>query len=62
MVHRQELAGAAARRARMERHPLENGLDRGSVPAVLRTDPKALTPQERRQLRRRAARGEEIVM
>lgn len=61
VVHRQELAESAARKARMERHPMENGLDRGAAPAVLRADPRALTRQERKQLRRRAARGEEIV-
>ena len=61
VVHHEELTEAAARRRRMERHPLENGLDRGSAPAVLRADPRALTRQERKQLRRRAARGEEIV-
>ena len=61
VVHRRELAEAAARRERIERHPAENGLDCAVSPAVLRTDPRALTPQERKQLRRRAARGEEIV-
>ena len=60
VVHRRELAKAAARRERAEQHPAENGLNRASA-AVLRADPRALTAQERKQLRRRAARGEEIV-
>ena len=61
VVHRRELAEAAARRERILRHPVENGLDRAAAPALLQTDPRALTASERRQLRRRAARGEEIV-
>ncbi len=61
VVHRKELAEEAARRERLERHPVENGLARGASPAVLQTDPRALSREERRQIRRRAARGEEIV-
>ena len=61
VVHRRQLAEESARRERIRRHPVENGLTGGASPAVLQTDPRALSREERKQLRRRAARGEEIV-
>ena len=61
VLHRKELDRAKEARSRSEAHPLENGLAGASQAAVTRPDPKALTAKERRQLRRRAARGEEIV-
>ena len=61
VVHRRELAEAEARRERMRKHPPENGLSRAASPAILQADPRALSREERKQLRRRAARGEEIV-
>ena len=60
VVHHEELAGRAARLAENAARPQENGL--GSAPAaVSKPDPRQLTRAERRALRRRAARGEEIV-
>lgn len=61
VVHRQALAREREVRARSEAHPAENGLGSASLATVTRPDPRALTRQERRSLRRRAARGEEIV-
>ncbi len=61
VVHREDRAKAAAARQTAEQRPQENGLGRAAAPAVFRADPRQLTRQERRQLRRRAARGEEIV-
>lgn len=61
VVHRRELAEAEARRERMRKHPPENGLSRAASPAILQADPRALSREERKQLRRRAAKGEEIV-
>ncbi len=58
-VHHAELARSRETRGASEAQPLENALE--SQPAVFRADPRKLTRQERRQLRRRAARGEEIV-
>ncbi len=60
-VHRRALEREREARARSEAHPAENGLGGGSLAAVTRPDPRALTRKERRDLRRRAARGEEIV-
>ncbi len=60
VIHHEELTGRAKSLARNAARPLENGL----VPApaaVTKPDPRQLTRAERRQLRRRAARGEEIV-
>ena len=54
VVHHEELTGRAAR-------PQENGLGPGSLAAVTKPDPRSLTRAERKLLRRRAARGEEIV-
>ena len=54
VVHHDELTGRAAR-------PQENGLGSGSLAAVTKPDPRSLTRAERKLLRRRAARGEEIV-
>ena len=59
VVRREDLR--QARRAARAARPEENGLGRAPAGAPCRPDPRALTPQERRQLRRRAARGEEIV-
>ena len=58
VVHKDDRAGTAAEAAP---RPRENGLGRTDAPAVFRADPRLLTREERRQLRRRAARGEEIV-
>ena len=58
-VHHDELARSRENRIASEAQPLENALE--SQAAILRADPRKLTRQERRQLRRRAARGEEIV-
>ena len=60
VLHRQELERAAAQRRSSEARPRENGLGAASA-AVLETDPRQLSPEERRQLRRRAAMGEKIV-
>ena len=61
VVHRRELEREQEIRARSEAHPAENGLGSGSMATVTRPDPRSLTRKERRDLRRRAARGEEIV-
>lgn len=61
VVHREALDRERSARARSENHPVENGLGGDSLATVTRPDPRALTRAERRQLRRRAARGEEIV-
>ncbi len=61
VVHRQALAREREAKARSAAHPAENGLGSASLATVTRPDPRALTRQERRSLRRRAARGEEIV-
>ena len=58
VLHRQQLEQAARRRG--ESRPRENGLGAASA-AMLETDPRHLSPDERRQLRRRAAMGEKIV-
>lgn len=61
-----EVVHHAERNRRQERleqnaaRPVENGLGGGSA-AVSKTDPRNLTRAERRALRRRAARGEEII-
>ena len=61
VVHHGELAGRAARLAENAARPQENGLGSGSLAAVTKADPKTLTRAERKLLRRRAARGEEII-
>ena len=61
VVHHRELADRAARLTRNAARPRENGLGSAAPVAVTGADPKNLTRAERRQLRRRAARGEEIV-
>jgi hypothetical protein len=61
VVHHEELTGRAARLAENAARPQENGLGRGSLAAVTKPDPKSLTRAERKLLRRRAARGEEII-
>jgi len=50
-----------APRPELEDRPRENGLGRTLAPAVFQSDPRQLTREERAQLRRRAARGEQIV-
>ena len=60
-VVRQE--ARSRREARLAQHaarPQETGLG-GAASALSKPDPRNLTRQERRALRRRAARGEEIV-
>ncbi len=59
-VHRREQRELAERMAENAARPRENGLGL-SLATVSKTDPRQLTRQERRQLRRRAARGEEII-
>ena len=61
VVHHEELTDRAARLAENAARPQENGLGAGSLAAVTKPDPKALTRAERKLLRRRAARGEEII-
>ena len=61
VVHHGDLVREAECLAKNAARPVENGLAVGSQATVYRADPKALTRQERRQLRRRAARGEEII-
>ena len=61
VVHHEELTGRAARLAENAARPQENGLGSGSLAAVTKPDPRSLTRAERKLLRRRAARGEEIV-
>ena len=53
--------GEGAARRPSDEQPLENGLGSRSMAAVFRTDPRSLTKEQRRQIRRRAAKGEEIV-
>lgn len=60
VVHHRELTRREERLAQNAARPLENGLSGGSA-ALTGADPKALTRAERKLLRRRAARGEEIV-
>ena len=60
VVHHRELCRREAQLARNAARPQENGL--AAAPAALaRPDPRALSPQERKALRRRAAKGGEIV-
>lgn len=61
VVHRREQEDRRQRMAENACRPLENGLGNASLAAVSKPDPKALTRAERKLLRRRAARGEEIV-
>lgn len=60
VVHHAALRRREERLAENAARPQENGLSTGSA-TVSKADPRTLTRQERRQLRRRAARGEEIV-
>ena len=60
VVHHRELRNRAARLAENAARPQENGTQAESA-SVSRPDPRNLTRAERRALRRRAARGEEIV-
>ena len=61
VVHRKELEDRSQRLAENACRPQENGLGNASLATVSKPDPRSLTRQERRTLRRRAARGEEIV-
>ena len=61
VVHHAELTGRDRQLARNAARPLENGLAGGSQAALTQPDPRQLTRAERRALRRRAARGEEII-
>ena len=60
VIHHRELRNRAARLAENAARPQENGTQAESA-SVSRPDPRNLTRAERRALRRRAARGEEIV-
>ena len=60
VVHHREQQDLEASLARNAARPQENGLG-SSLATVTKPDPRSLTRQERRALRRRAARGEEIV-
>ena len=60
VVHHEELTAPAVRLAENAARPQENGLSAAPA-AVTKPDPRQLTRAERRALRRRAARGEEIV-
>lgn len=61
LVHREELGRADTVRSAGAAQPLENGVGKNAAAAVCSPDPRSLTPKERRQLRRRAAKGETIV-
>ncbi len=61
VVHRREQEDRRQRLAENSCRPQENGLVKASLAAVSKPDPKALTRAERKLLRRRAARGEEVV-
>ena len=61
VVHHRELSRREAQLARNAARPQENGLGGAPAAAVTKPDPRQLTRAERRALRRRAARGEEIV-
>ncbi len=61
VIHRREQECRSQRLAENAARPQENGLGNGSLATVSKPDPKALTRAERKLLRRRAARGEEIV-
>ena len=61
VVHHGELVQAEEARAQNAARPLENGLGPAATATVFQSDPRRLTRQERKLLRKRAARGEEIV-
>ena len=61
VIHRREREDCSRRLAENACRPQENGLGNASLATVSKPDPKALTRAERKLLRRRAARGEEIV-
>lgn len=61
VIHRREREDRSRRLAENAERPQENGLGNASLATVTKPDPKALTRAERKLLRRRAARGEEIV-
>lgn len=60
VIRREDENRREAAIARNADRPAENGLG-GGAGALLRTDPRSLSHEERKALRRRAARGEEIV-
>ena len=60
VVRQEARSRREARLAQNAARPQENGLG-GAASALSKPDPRNLTRQERRALRRRAARGEEIV-
>ena len=60
VVHHRELSGRAARMAENAARPQEKNPYRSVLPDS-KPDPRTLTRQERKALRRRAARGEEII-
>ncbi|MBQ1409821.1 MAG: hypothetical protein IIY94_00885 [Oscillospiraceae bacterium] len=61
VIHRREQECRNQRMAENACRPLENGLGNASLATVSKPDPRNLSRQERKLLRRRAARGEEIV-
>ena len=64
VLHRQELAQdrrAAQARSSAETRPAESAV-RPAAAALYRTDPKKLTRQQRKELRRRASRGETVTL
>ena len=61
VIHRREREDCSRRLAENACRPQENGLGNASLATVSKPDPKTLTRADRKLLRRRAARGEEIV-
>ena len=61
VIRSRDLDSRKQRLAENACRPQENGLGNGSLATVSKPDPRSLTRQERRALRRRAAHGEEIV-
>ena len=61
LVHREELGRSDSVRSAGAAQPLENGVGKHAAAAVCSPDPRSLTPKERRQLLRRAAKGETII-
>ena len=70
IVHKDEIlqANAQAQAERMSKaiqangaRPTENGLKGNQGAATVKTDPRTLTPADRAEIRRRAARGEKVV-
>lgn len=70
VIHKDEIlqANAQAQAERMSKaiqangaRPTENGLKGNQGAATVKTDPRTLTPADRAEIRRRAARGEKVV-